>query len=144
MANTHTRTTAQATAMTLYGTSVLGTGASYVSTCRVSSECPFYTSSSRALLFAANNSIYISEITLTDQQNYRCRKKYVISSKKERTLLTGEGKSVGKTRFSNEDGKRKVNVKSHAEVSEEKVVPSRHVRVREIATLLGHIQERHV
>lgn len=41
-----------------------------------------------------------------------------------------------KTRFSNEDGKRKVNVKNHAEVSEDKVVPIQtRQRVREIATL---------
>lgn len=50
-----------------------------------------------------------------------------------------------KTRFSNEDGKRKVNVKSHAEVSEDKVVPIQtRQRVREIATVLGRIQDRHV
>lgn len=50
-----------------------------------------------------------------------------------------------KTRFSNEDGKRKVNVKSHAEVSEDKVVPIQtRQRVREIATLSGRIQDRHV
>lgn len=87
-----TPTLAQATAMTLYGTSVLGSmRASYVSTCRVS----FESSALRSVLFFFIHALYFSANTGRSKKNHSYR---------SLVIITGERESVGDTRLRNESG----------------------------------------